>query len=323
MSRKKIKKKPHRGARREPVINKLRVMEKGMRDMTNLLKEQEFDSIEEANAFLQGIISSGGPLPSLKHTHSPLDKAQNLMYDAWESSGKRRVALARKALKISKDCADAYVLLAEETPSTLDEAKKLYEKGVKAGERAIGPQVFEDDVGHFWGILETRPYMRARAGLAQCLWALGKHQKAIKHYTEMLRLNPGDNQGIRYVLINCLLMEGSDKAVKKLLDQYKDDGTATWLYSRALWMFHREGASHKANALLKEALDSNRHVPAYMFGIKKLPARLPAYISHGDESEAIAYVADAVLAWHKSPHATEWFMGYVIDNGNFKLKTVQ
>lgn len=82
---------------------------------------------------------------------------------------------------------------------------ELYEQGVEAGERALGSEAFEEWEGHFWGILETRPYMRARHGLALCLWEAGESKKAIEHYTEMLRLNPGDNQGIRYVLAGCLL----------------------------------------------------------------------------------------------------------------------
>jgi tetratricopeptide (TPR) repeat protein len=228
------------------------------------------------------------------------------MYEAWNSLGKRRVELARRALEISKDCADAYVLLAEEGARSLNEAKDLYEQGVKAGERALGPQAFKEYVGHFWGVLETRPYMRARLGLAQCLWMLGARQQAIEHYTDMLHLNPNDNQGIRYILANCLLEEGSDEALGKLLEQYEDDAAATWLYTRALWMFRQEGASEKANACLKEALEENRFVPSYLLGRKRLPKRLPEYIGFGDENEAIAYAAEAIKVWQKTEGALQW-----------------
>ena len=74
---------------------------------------------------------------------------------------------------------DAHVLLAEEVAKTLVEARRHYEAGVAAGERALGAQAFERDAGHFWGLLETRPYMRARAGLAECLWAAGERAAAI------------------------------------------------------------------------------------------------------------------------------------------------
>src|SRR5947199_51392 len=118
------------------------------------------------------------------------------MYRAWETTGRQaRITLAKRALAISPLCADAYVLLAEESAESLEEAKALYARGVEAGELALGPKTFKEDVGYFWGLLETRPYMRARAGLAQALWTSGSRDEAIAHYREMLRLNPGDNQG--------------------------------------------------------------------------------------------------------------------------------
>jgi tetratricopeptide (TPR) repeat protein len=153
--------------------------------------------------------------------------------------------------------------------------------------------------------------MRARAGLAQCLWLLGERRKAIEHYAEMLRLNPGDNQGIRYVLINCLLSEGDDEGVEKLLDQYRGDTAATWLYSRTLWTFRREGAGPKIKRLLKKALECNPYVPLYLFGLKELPEDSPDFIGIGDENEAIAYVEDAAEIWLQTPGALEWLIDSV------------
>ena len=138
---------------------------------------------------------------------TPLDRAQEVMYRAFEATGSEQVRLARKALEISPDCADAYVLLAEHA-ATAEEARKHYEQGVAAGERALGKQAFEEYAGQFWGLLETRPYMRARQGLAQCLWEAGRREEAAEHYQEMLRLNPNDNQGVRYSLATLLLGPG-------------------------------------------------------------------------------------------------------------------
>ena len=302
--KKQIKKIESESNRDLPIPDR-RVMEKSLSDIGRILSEREFDSVEDANAFLQKMMASGGiPGPSKELT--ALDRAQDIMYDAWDSSGKRRVDLARKALKVSEDCADAYVLLAEETARSPQEAKTLYEQGLKAGERALGEEVFQEEVGHFWGILETRPYMRARLGLAQCLWSFGDRKEAIEHYADMLRLNPGDNQGIRYILANCLLGEGLDDQLGKLLGQYKDDSAATWSYSRALWIFRKEGVSKRANKYLEDALDDNPFVPAYLLGKKRLPRYLPDYIGIGDENEAIVYAAEAMKAWQKTEGALEW-----------------
>jgi tetratricopeptide (TPR) repeat protein len=283
--------------------NMRRANEQMLQNIGKLLQEREFGSAAEANDYLQQLLASGG-IPTAAAAN-PLDRAQELMYDAWEATGARRVKLARQALEISPDCADAYVLLAEEARS-LPEAKQLFEQGVGAGERALGPHKFEEDLGHFWGMIETRPYMRARAGLASCLWQLGERRAAIDHYTDMLRLNPGDNQGIRYVLANCLLREGNDAALARLLDQYKDDAMAEWLYTRALLAFRREGASKKADAALKKALKQNAFVPAYLLSKKRLPQQMPGYIGFGDENEAVSYAAGATAIWRETPGALEW-----------------
>lgn len=283
-----------------------RLMEQQMAQIGRLLQSHDFASIEEANAFIQEMLATGGLPDNVPQT--PLDEAQEVIYQALEATGKRRVTLARKALTISPDCADAYVLLAEATRDPL-EAKAFYEQGVEAGERALGPQPFAEDVGHFWGIMETRPYMRARQGLAEVLWVLGERQNAIGHATDMLRLNPGDNQGIRYLLANWLLAEGEDDALDRLLKAYPDEGSAAWAYTRALLTFRRKGAGSAATRALKAALRTNPHVPFYLFGLRELPEELPGYIGMGDESEAVSYVAESITTWIDTAGALDWFAG--------------
>ncbi|KAH6912043.1 hypothetical protein BKA70DRAFT_1266388 [Coprinopsis sp. MPI-PUGE-AT-0042] len=75
----------------------------------------------------------------------------------------------------------------------------------------LGPQAFDDDggdVGHFWGIVETRPYMRVLCALSRMYFENGQYSKSTAVYIEMLRLNPGDNQGIRNNLGTSLLHDG-------------------------------------------------------------------------------------------------------------------
>jgi len=288
-----------------PALRDPRAAEKTLFGIGRLLEQQEFESIEETNAFLQQFIGTKD-IPISVETLTPLEQAQEKMYEAWEATGKRRVKLAQEALEVSPDCADAYVLLAEETARDPEEALRLYEQGMQAGERALGPEGFREAVGHFWGILETRPYMRARAGVAECLWATGKYDEAIAHYRELLRLNPGDNQGNRYMLARLLLKQGKDKELGQLLDQF-DEGAAEWLYTRALWLYRREGGGRKATKALKEAFDQNPFVPLYLSGLKEPPKRLPDYMGFGDENEAIHYFVEHVEAWLDTPGALEWF----------------
>lgn len=283
-----------------------RGMDRMMADLRRLLEEQQFASIDEANAFLQQLNASGQPIPAAK-PRTPLEEAQGIMYDAWEArSPQQRISLARKALAVSADCADAYVLLAEESARSLEEALAYYEAGVQAGERALGAEAFAEYEGHFWGVTETRPYMRAREGLVACLWGSEKREEALGHYREMLRLNPNDNQGIRYTLLSCLLEEGQDQEAARLLQAYPDDAAAVWLYSAALLTFRQEGASRKAHEHLQEAMKFNPNIPAYLLGRRRLPQQLPPYMGLGDETEAVHYVAGNGHLWRQQEGALAW-----------------
>ena len=292
-----------------PVLPDRRLMEQQMATIGRLLEGREFDSLEDVNTYLHDVLGEGdGQLPAIE-PRTPLERAQALVYEALEASGPRGTKLARQALAISAECADAYVLLAEAAQDP-NEIRSLYEQGVQAGERALGPEIFAEAVGHFWGMVETRPYMRARRGLAEVLWALGERQAAISHLQDLLRLNPGDNQGVRYPLAIWLLTEGNIPAAERLLGQYPDEITASWAYTRALVVFRRRGAGKQADQALVRALEINPFVPQYLLGAKR-PRSLPQYVGIGDQSEAIDYVAGAYQLWFEQNEAVDWLVAVI------------
>ncbi len=294
------------GGAEMPKMMDRRAMEGMMSRISRLLSEQNFESLEETNAFLQqfnGVKDVPAPAGGL----TPVEQAQEIMYEAWGAEGERRVALAREALAVSPDCADAYVLLAEETAHSAEEARDLFQKGVDAGERALGAEAFADEEGAFWGMMETRPYMRACEGLAECLLAVGDWRGAMERFQEMLRLNPNDNQGVRYQLAYCYLAENENELLAELLDRYEDDAAAAWLYSRALLKYRQEGASRAANAALKRAFEANPFVPLVLASLEDEPPELPEYVGLGDESEAIYYILHGIKGWLDTPGAFDWF----------------
>ena len=110
--------------------------------LDRVVRDREFKSDEEFGEFMQSLVGKSFDeleMPEL----TPRDKAQDLVYDAWEEkSAKRRTEMARKALELWPDCADAYCVLAEEA-TTSDEERRMLEAAVAAGERAIGPEPFK------------------------------------------------------------------------------------------------------------------------------------------------------------------------------------
>lgn len=286
-----------------------RLMERHMVAIERLLQEHDFETIEEANAFLQEALASG-PLPEVV-PETPLEQAQAIVYQAMEATGKRRVTLARKALEASPDCVDAYVLLAESAKSP-KEARGYYQQGVEAGERSLGEDVFRELAGNFWEVVETRPYMRARYGLAILEWVSGESDAAISDARELLRLDTNDHQGVRDLLINWLFTMEDEPGVGALLAQYLDDWSATWAYSTLLHTYRTQGPGKAADEAFIHAMEVNPFVPLYLLGVIAPPKQAPEFYGMGDENEAVIYVAQAAEVWITSPDLLEWIADALI-----------
>lgn len=240
---------------------------------------------------------------------TPEEQAQALIYRAWEARTQRQAAaLARRALEMFPDCADAYTVLAGAEARSAEEARVLYEHGVDAGRRSLGQAFFDEHRGHFWGMIETRPYMRARQGLADCLWALGRKRESLAHCEALLELNPDDNQGIRHGLLSRYLALGNDIGAARLFRDYAHDASAAFLWSRVL-LDLRRGDQVAAKEHLVLAMHGNPHVAGFFAGKRKPPARLPERYSPGDRNEAVLYIANFAEAWLASADAMDWLTG--------------
>lgn len=234
-----------------------------------------------------------------------VDSAQDLIYDAWDADGRSDGIMAHRALAISPLCADAYTLLAEQPTTSDTDAITLYRLGMKAGELALGTE-FQTLHGEFWGWLQTRPYMRARAGLADALYRTGAHDQALDHWRAMLDLNSNDNQGVRYSLVLALLRHGGDEEIRDLLDRYDDDAGIVVTYTRTLLAFRDRKPD--ASDLLAEAVRSNRHVPAVLTRTKRGKSSTNGLLTMGGVDEATWYVREAGDAWRATDGAVGWLV---------------
>lgn len=279
-----------------------RMMEQMMAGLQRAIAERGLTDIEEINTF---IAESGGKIAAREADTSPAGRAQARFYEALEVYGRLRIKLAREALAIHPDCSDAWGLLAEEMP---DRARRteLYAQAMAAAERTLGSAPFEEHVGHFWGMIETRPYMRARFGFAECLWGAGRHDEALGHLQELLRLNPDDNQGVRDMLLPRLIELGRDAEAVQLLAAFEDDPSSVLGYGRALLEFRSSGDGEAAQAKLAVAVRGNPHVTKYLSGSARFPERLPDRYGFGTDEEAVIAAAALLVAWQVTPGAMAW-----------------
>jgi tetratricopeptide (TPR) repeat protein len=284
-----------------------------------LAGEQSLESLGDVNAALEAgtaddvlemdaDVAAGRPL-------TPAERAQALAYDAMETDGRLRSKLARRALALWPDCADACVILGDASASP-EEAQKWYERGVDAGARAIGADVFGTRQTEFWSHVETRPYMRARLALAGALHGSGQEEQAVHRYRELLRLNPNDNQGVRHLLLPVLLERGEGEEADRLLREYDGDMQAMWPYGQALRAFRVEGDSARAQACLRNACRANPHVVDYLCAPETIPLEGPPHFALGSREEA-AYVAGELhAAFAATPGALDWIRTAGLSRGS-------
>lgn len=250
------------------------------------------------------------PLEGFEHSQevqSKEEEAQTLVYEAWDAhSIKEKVRLAKKALAIDPNTEDAYVILGQYHAKGVDQKIDYFRKGLKAGENKLGEAYFRENQGNFWGLVETRPYMRLKMDLAMVLMRKKEYEQAAKEMERMLKLNPNDNQGVRSILTVCYLLMKEYGKVKDLLDRYEDDYSCEWAYNLALYTFARKGETRRTNLLLEKAKKKNPHVISYLTGTEEMPEDPPAYYSFGEKEEASTYVFDAMEAWSETPGALEW-----------------
>lgn len=241
-----------------------------------------------------------------KQNESVRRQAQDLAYKAMESYDFREaVRLSTKAIELDPRCVDALTILAGTIDDPDERAHRLSEVIQIAEENLGGKRYFEENKGYFWGMVETRPYMRARESYAQALYLADDINAAIAEYEEMLELNPGDNQGNRYPLM-ALYLEIDDLAgASHLRDEYGDEGTTVFTWLSVLECLI-EGDYSGAEWQLAEARKANPFFEDYLRGKKSMPREMPDYYSLGDENEAIMCMDTIGQAWKKHPAAMDW-----------------
>lgn len=283
------------------------MMEKALRDVHKLLEEHRFQSVEEAKAFLTKLtgtrleegLQDAAPL-------SPQEQAQELAWDAMEAAtAKQARKLAKQALQKDPDCVDALITLTETDATSPDEAIAGMEKAVAAGERSLGEAFFGENKGHFWGLLRTRPYMRARYELADLLLDEGRRSEGMAHFEALLELNPNDNQGVRDILLGCYLAEDNLEGARRLLRDYRNDESALFSWGHVLESF-LSGDLEAARRALNGARRRNRFVEGYLSGEMLPPKDLPDEYALGSKEEAIFCLIQLGEAWARHPEAMVW-----------------
>jgi tetratricopeptide (TPR) repeat protein len=129
--------------------------------------------------------------PIEKITEKSAKTSDDFLELAYETDSEAKaISYVKKAIALDEDNLDAIGLRIELTARDTIDALKQYEKAVAHGTKVMEKKGFlKDSVGRFWGVLETRPYMRLRSSYADILIECSMFKKAIGEYEDMIRLN--------------------------------------------------------------------------------------------------------------------------------------
>lgn len=232
-------------------------------------------------------------------------EANDLYYEALESAAPRkRIKLLKQALQLNPRHIDARVALCEEVDD-VEMARELLEQAISIGEEDLADELV-DDVGEFWGLLHTRPYMRAQQALAEIEFHHGQISKAIEIYQELIRLNPMDNQGVRWALMEAYCRTNRHEEALKLVEQFPDEGAPFLPMTAVLIQYANEGDSPELRKQLQEQVDRNPHIIPRLLDPSLLNKGNIPMFSLGSPEEADLYCQQFLSVWKSTPGAVTW-----------------
>ncbi|NWK57325.1 hypothetical protein HW115_17020 [Verrucomicrobiaceae bacterium N1E253] len=256
----------------------------------------------------------------------------------------RRHAIA--ATKLDPTCIEAWVSLADTYQSEIKaEAayRKAIELGELEFESFIKESLSISDKNDpeekswLWGHHAARPFLMALQGLADIYESQDFYDEAIDMYEHILRLNGNDNQGVRYILLPMYFIHETEEKIESLLSSYPNECSPQWLFSKALYTFQKtyteqtEGGSwqfeepedlenvndmillpqlpkafHEANALLKQAMESNGMVPLFLCDMRCSYFSSADSCQVGGADEAFMVAQTTGILWALDPLANLW-----------------
>lgn len=176
-----------------------------------------------------------------------------------ESAATKKEALkyAKKAVELEPDNLDAASMVIELTCTSSEKLSEKYRNLIAEAEDRLKEQgYFEDDnIGEFWLILETRPYMRLLEKYASHLVQCGQMRLAIAEYEKMLRLCTNDNIGVRYTLMHLYTFLEDEQSALELFNIYPEESTQFLLPLSIL--YYKLGDLRKSNQYLKKLIAVN------------------------------------------------------------------
>jgi hypothetical protein len=224
-----------------PAMAMPRVAERESVRIARLLEGRAFESLAAVNAELerlnQEVVAPESPAREL----TPLEHAQELAYDAMEAHGdcgpRKRARRSRSPRTAPMPgCCSLKRRRAQTLQSNATSALCL-PAALRSAPSDSPP------ARRVLGTSRDAPVHARSARPGGYTPRFGASRRGAAHYRALLELNPGDNQGVRYLLLAALLERGLNEEAGALLAEHEDDLQALWPYGHLLWRLRVDGGS--------------------------------------------------------------------------------
>ena len=262
--------------------------------LNNMIKEfmekNNPKTIEEANQALQEFLKQYNA-GELDYENTALDDAYEILEKAEKTKNKKQaIKLAKEAYQKCPECFDAILFQVNLEDNSLKRATLLNEGLEYEKERLEKEGLFaKENIGHFYGIFETRPYIRGLYLKATYLIIDGKLKKARSVCKEILKLNNNDNTGARYLLMAIYATLESEKDILNLYKKYPEENLEMLFPLFAL--YYKLEKYDQAQEYLDKLNKVNSNF-IKLFNYEDLEDKKdtpPGYYSRGSMSEIIMY----------------------------------
>lgn len=264
--------------------------------MNNMIKEffenTDIESEEELNEAFGKFIEQYNA-GEIEYENTPLDEAYELLEEAENAKTmKEAKRLAKKAFETSDACFDAKLFLADIEENSL-KSNKILDEGLEFEKKRLEKEGYFDkeNIGRFYGIFETRPYIRGLYTKASNLCNDGKYKRAIEVCKEILKLNENDNTGSRYLLMALYAIIEDEKFMLDLYKKYKEN-SLEMLFPMFV-LYYKKEDDVKARKYLDMINKGNKHFIKFFKENMKLEEDImPGYYSRGNASEVFMYMRE-------------------------------
>lgn len=187
------------------------------------------------------------------------------------------------------------------------EASLLWEQAVNIGMQCFIEQFSAAGNKLEWGWIENRPFLRAYHAVGLQHMRSGNTEMALSIFRTIMALNPGDNQGVRALVVDCCLKLKMYKDVLTVCEDSADDHMAETVYGRVLALVALKRTTQAEKAL-------NQAVSALPLVAKELVKARHArprnmregHYTVGGADQAWYYWRDAGTYWGQVPGAIEF-----------------